>query len=55
MKCDGCGRFIKPEDVASSKFIPDSDYSREEELFHCKSCFEKYGRPASTQQFWPQS
>lgn len=54
-KCNSCGKFIKYSDISSglcaSLFIPDSDVSYEEDLVHCKTCTEKYGKPISLQQF----
>ena len=42
IKCDVCGKFIKPEDH-KTVFTPDSYYTEEKILDYDKDCYEKYG------------
>lgn len=55
VRCNCCGKFIKYDDIstglASMVFIPDSDVSYEELLFHCRICTKTHGKPTTTQQF----
>ena len=54
IRCAGCGQFIPYADLgedgpASSTFVPDSHFTHEETLFHCRRCTKRYGGPNSTQ------
>jgi hypothetical protein len=43
IKCGHCGKFIATKALKKCKFIfvPDSDYSAEEEYFICVKCVKK--------------
>lgn len=48
--CDRCGHFVNPHTKGTSGFfVPDSDVSREEQVFRCKKCTDKYGAPIGSQ------
>lgn len=54
IRCTSCGRFMKHSEKTTREFIPDSLYSKEEELHHCENCTVIYGKPVSVQWFYPR-
>lgn len=54
IKCNSCGRFIAYKELgehggSSSAFIPSSEVSYEEQLWHCKKCTKEHGAPIPMQ------
>lgn len=54
IKCDICGKFISYSELqkgggASSCFIPDTEFTKEEHIFRCKSHTITAGIPESNQ------
>ena len=51
MRCDYCGRFMRPEPGASLVFVPHSDISFGEERDRCRTCTEKHGPVTCSPQY----
>jgi len=48
--CDGCGRFMNPNQPGSSwAHVPASDISYEENIEYCPTCTKRHGRPIPMQ------
>lgn len=48
--CDTCGKITSFKEMkkgggGSWKFVPESDVSTEEDLFRCKKCTDRMGKP----------